>query len=110
MSDYRKMYDKDYLGEWDLDGKDTTLEIEKVVGGELTANGGKKSKKPLVYFKGTKTGKGLVLNATNGKAIAAMYGNDTDAWIGKKITIYPTTTQFGSDTVPCIRVRPGIPQ
>jgi hypothetical protein len=110
MGDYRKLYDKDYLGSWDLDGKDATLVIQKVVGGELTANGGRKSKKPLVYFEGTKTGKALVLNATNGKTIAAMYGNDTDEWVGKKITIYPTVTQFGAETVECIRVRPGIPK
>lgn len=109
MPDYRSLYSKDYLGAWDLDGKDVTVTIARVVAGELTANGGRKSKKPIVYFEESKDGKGFCLNATNGKLIAALYGNKTEAWVGKKITLYPTTTSFGSDVVDCIRVRPQAP-
>ena len=111
MTDYRGMFDREYLGAWDLQGRDVTLTITRCVAGELTGSGGKKAKKPLVYFKGkggTET-KPLALNKTNGKLIAGMYGPDTTAWVGKKITIYATTTSFGGDTVECIRVRPGIP-
>jgi hypothetical protein len=38
-----------------------------------------------------------------------MYGKDTDNWAGKWITIFPTTTEFGGETVDCIRVKPGVP-
>ena len=103
------MMQKEFLYAFDLDGKSVTVTIERVKGGELTGEGGKKTKKPLCYFKGSKTGKPLALNSTNCKAIAGMYGNDTDAWIGKRITIFPTTTNFGADIVDCIRVKPGIP-
>ena len=75
-------------------------------------HGAKKAKKPLLYFlnsKGAENDKPLGLNSTNCKTIAAMYGNDTDRWIGKRITMWPTTTQFGADTVDCIRVRPIVP-
>jgi hypothetical protein len=101
--DYRSMFDRDYIGSWDLGGKDVTVTISKVIAGELTAQGGRKSKKPIVYFEGKE--KGLVLNKTNSKVIAGLYGNDTRQWVGKRIVIYPTTTTMGSDTVDCIRVK-----
>jgi hypothetical protein len=49
--------------------------------------------------------RGLVLNRTNLKRIIALHGNDTDDWVGKKITLYPSETDFAGRTVPCIRVR-----
>jgi len=70
---------------------------------ELTMSGGRKETRPVIRFSDAE--KKLVLNKTNATAIAGMYGNETDAWIGKKITMYPTETQFGSETVDCIRVR-----
>lgn len=104
------MMDKSYLYAFDLQGKDVTLTIEKVTAGELTALGGRKSKKPLCYFAEGKDKRPLALNATNCKTIAALYGNDVAEWIGKRITIYPTTTTMGAESgVECIRVRPQVP-
>ncbi|HNB58708.1 MAG TPA: hypothetical protein PK308_00245 [Phycisphaerales bacterium] len=108
MPDVRKMYQKDYIYAYDLEGKDVTVTIERVTAGELTGEGGKKSKKPVLYFKGSKKGLGLCI--TNARVIAGLYGGfDSDKWIGKKITLYPTTTKFGSDTVECIRIRNRVP-
>lgn len=107
MADYRTMFDRDYIGAWDLGGKDATVTIANVKAGELTGQGGKKAKKPVVLFEGKE--KGFALNKTNGKIIAGMYGPDTTAWVGKKITIYPTMTSFGSEQVECIRVRTMVP-
>ena len=101
------MTDRDYICAFDLDGKDTTVTIARVVAGELTAAGGRKAKKPVVFFEGGQ--KGLALNATNCKTIAGMYGHYTEKWIGQKITLWPTITQMGSETMECIRVRPTIP-
>jgi hypothetical protein len=106
MPDYRSFFDRDYIGAWDLNGKDMTLTIAKCIGGELVAVGGRKSKKPIVYFEGKE--KGFVLNKTNSKLIASLYGNDVAAWAGKQITIYPTQTTMGGETVDCIRVRPAV--
>jgi len=49
--------------------------------------------------------RGMVLNRTNLKRIISHHGNDTEGWIGKKITLYPSETDFAGKTVPCIRVR-----
>jgi len=109
MPHYKTMYDeKDMLFAYDLGGKEATVTIEKVWAGEISGEQGRKSKKPFVSFKG-KTKK-LALNKTNGKTIAQLYGPDTAGWAGKSITIYPTTTTFGNETVECIRVRPSIPR
>lgn len=107
MPDYRSMFDRDYIGAWDLLGKDVTVTIARVEAGTLTSQGNKKTKKPIVWFEGRE--KGLALNKTNARTIADMYGNDTVKWVGKRITIWPTTTQFGRETVECIRVRPNVP-
>lgn len=107
-TDWRSMFDRDYIGAWDLLGRDVVVTISRVEASVLTAPGGKKNKKPVVHFEGRE--KGLALNRTNAKTIAAMYGNDTSRWIGQRITIYPTQTTFGSETVECIRVRPTVPR
>lgn len=107
MADYRTMYDATYLGAWDLQGRDITVQIAKVVPGKLGHTGGPRSKKPIVYFE--RAEKALPLNKTNGLIVAALYGTDAAKWVGQRITLYPTTTQFGGATVDCIRVRPTKP-
>jgi uncharacterized protein (DUF697 family) len=107
MPHWKSMTDRDYIFAFDLDGRDVVVTISKVVAGELASTGGRKTKKPIVYFDGKE--KGLALNATNAKSIAALYGNYTEKWVGRSITIYPTTTQMGGETVECIRVRPSVP-
>ncbi len=109
MPHWKSMVDRDFMFAFDLQGKDVTVTIDRVIGGELTGPGGKKSKKPLCSFRESKSGKPLAMNATNCKSVAALYGNDTDGWVGKRVTLYPTTTQMGGETVECIRVRPKVP-
>ena len=101
--DYRNLYSADRLHAHHLEGKDVTVLIEKIVVVELTNMTGKTEKKPQLHFKGKKLP--LVINKTNGATIAKMHGKVVRDWIGKSITLYPTTTKFGRDTVECIRVR-----
>ena len=109
-TDYRSLYGKEWVGAWDLqDGQDKTVTITAVTGGELTSVGGRKSKKPVLSLRGTD--KKLALNATNGKVIASMYGKHIEGWVGKKITLYRSTTRDPNDggETECIRIRPKIP-
>jgi len=106
--DVRSMYDKEFLYAYDLQGRDVTVVITRVTQGKLVGTGGKSSKKPVLYFKGKEKGLGLCI--TNARTIAAIYGGfDAEKWIGKAITLFPTTTQFGGQTVDCIRIRPAKP-
>lgn len=104
---WKSMTERSFIYAFDLAGKDVHVKIAKVVAGELTAAGGRKSKKPLVYFDGKE--KPLALNATNAKTIATLYGNYVEKWIGKWITLYPTTTEMAGETCEAIRVRPVAP-
>lgn len=104
---YKTMYDAIYIGSWDLPEKDLTVTISKVVGEELTSVGGRKNKKPILSFEGAQ--KGMVLNKTNSKTVATMYGPYVEQWIGKRITLYKAVTHSPEGEVDCIRVRPAIP-
>ena len=105
---WKSMTDRTHIAAFDLNGKDVHVKIVRVSAGELTAAGGRKSKKPVVFFDGKD--KSLPLNSTNAKTIAAMYGNYVEKWIGKWITLYPTTTEMAGETVEAIRVRPIAPR
>lgn len=109
LTHWKALFDpSDFLFAHDLNGKDATVQIERVSAGQIQGEKGRKNNKPVVQFKG-KT-KRLALNKTNSRIIAKLYGNDVEQWAGKWITIYPTTTDFGGETVDCIRVRPKVPQ
>lgn len=114
MPDYRSMFDNRFIFAFDLKGKDVTLTIARVECAELMNESMKKSKKPVVYFeellrRTPSDTRGLAINKTNGKTLCALYGPLTEAWVGKKVTIYPTKTKFGRDNVDCIRIRPVVP-
>ena len=108
-TDYRIMFDRNYIGHLDLAGRDVTLTIAKVVGGELTAEGGRKSRKPILHF--VSNAKPLIANKTNSKTIAGLYGNIVEAWAGKRITLFTSMTRNpdGGGQVECVRIRPKIP-
>lgn len=107
MTDFRTMYDKEHIGAWDLDGREVTVTIESVKAGKLVGQNGKADKKAIIKFVGKE--KTFACNITNARIIAGMYGTKVEDWAGKRIAIYPTTTQFGRDTVECIRVRNKVP-
>lgn len=108
MPHWRTLTDSKWLIAAHLLGKDVTVTIEKVIAGEVIGEAGRTAKKPVVYFRGKKLP--LALANTNAKTIAGMYGNNTEGWLGKRITLYPTTTKLGGDMVECIRIRPTIPR
>lgn len=60
-------------------------------------------KKPVLHFKGTD--KALALNKTNAAIICEVLGTEeTEDWVGKRISIYPTKTEYQGKRVPCLRV------
>jgi hypothetical protein len=111
MPDFRSMYDSNYLYAFDLKGRDVTVTIKSVEAVKVKNADKKESKKPLLRFREMKVGdeRGLVLCKTNGKTIAAMYGNDTDAWIGKRITLFASNVDAFGQTVEAIRIKNVIP-
>lgn len=105
---YKSMFESKFLASWDLpEGRDAIATIDRCVAGEITGQNGRSEKKPLLYLSGKD--KPVVLNKTNGKTIASLYGTDTRNWKGKKIALYVGETSSPDGVVPCIRIRPTIP-
>ena len=96
--DINSAFPSTYLKAGDLAGQMRTVTIERVAL-ELV---GDTDQKPIVYFAGIP--KALVLNRTNGAAIANAYGTETDHWIGKKITLFSAPVSFQGRVVDAIRV------
>ena len=92
-------YPSKYLRTTDLAGKPCVLTITgcdmQTYGDGTTA--------PVIGFRGTE--KMLGLNKTNAGTIAALYGDETEDWVGKPIEVFPTETDYQGKRMPCIRVR-----
>jgi len=88
-----------YLKASDLQDRTISVIMSRV---EL-ADVGDTERKPVLFFQGKQ--KGLVLNKTNSRAIAAAYGEDTEAWANKPLMLFPAMVDFRGDTVEAIRVR-----
>lgn len=90
-----------YLKASDLGDASPSVTIDRV---EVEPVGRDREIKPVLYFRGK--AKGLILNKVNAKKIAELTGSkDTEDWAGCQIRIYATETEFGSETVECIRVK-----
>ena len=92
-----------YLKAADLNGRPVTVTIKSAPYETLKNPEGKEQGKTVLYFVRGK--KALPLNIVNWDSVAEICGDDTDAWPGHQIELYPTVTQMGPKTVPCIRIR-----
>jgi hypothetical protein len=116
MAHFLSLFDANYLYAHDLKGRDVTVTIKEVKVAKLRSiekgEDGKPKpdqRKPIIFFKESKDGRGLVLNKTNSRLIAGIYGVETDDWIGKRITLFPARVEAFKNTVDAIRVRPTAP-
>ena len=89
-----------HLDAADLGGKDVVVTIKNVA---FTVVGEAKERKGALVF--NEFERPMVINRTNIKRLIELHGSETDAWIGKQITLYPSEASFQGNTVPCIRVR-----
>jgi hypothetical protein len=93
-----KIYQSKYLNAADLKEEQHRFTIETIEVEEFS-----EGNKPAIQFKGEY--KKFILNKTNANAIAAVLGDDTDGWIGKDATLFPTTASDShGKSVAAIRV------
>lgn len=103
--DFRKYMDKNFLGAWDLpDSGDLILTIDHCEQNDVKNEHGTEKKLTLHFMEHDY--KPMILNTTNSKRIAKVYGSTkVDDWKGKKIAIYSeTVTAFGG-TTDALRIR-----
>jgi hypothetical protein len=98
--DYETLFPGRFLKSADLKGKDATVTIAGVKAEEVDDK-----EKAVLSFEGTK--KQMVMNRTNAESIKLMFGRETDAWIGKRITLYPAVMKdpFSDGDITALRVR-----
>ena len=106
MTHWKQLANYDYLGAYSLEnGKDKTVTIKKIVKELVTGHAGRKENCIVAYFSDEE--KPMILNKTNCKTIQKIYGTPLiEEWIGKKITLYASTTSLAGETVECLRIRP----
>lgn len=92
-------FPSNYLKADDLNGKAVTLTIEEV---GIEGIGKDKDQKLVIAFVGKQ--KKFVCNKTNAKTISKLHGEETDEWVGKRITIRPAEVEFQGEMVLSIRV------
>lgn len=109
MSDkthWKKLINPDYIGAYSLnEGEDLTVKIDYVQVEEITGTGGKKEHCTVAHLVNEKP---MILNVTNSKSIAKLYGPYIEDWQGKRITLFASTTRLAGETVECLRIRPKV--
>lgn len=104
---WKRLVNPDYIGAYALNpGEDLTVTIRNVAREMVTQAGGKKEECTVAHLVGHKP---FILNATNSKTIAKLYGPYIEDWAGKQITLYASSTKFGSEMVECLRIRQSAP-
>ncbi len=87
---------ENYLKPVHLAGATHTVKIERIEIEEVY-NGKKREPVPVCYFAGAK--RGLVLSASRRKALAAMFGDDAAAAIGKAVVLALGKNDRGGETI-----------
>lgn len=109
--DYRAFFESHILRVWHLRGKTRVYRITKVTAltSVIVDKGVRKTSRQPKLELATRDGVvidlPLLLNKTNAKTIAQLYGKRPADWVGKWIALYPTTTEVGGETRDCIRVK-----
>jgi hypothetical protein len=99
-----EMFPRKYATGEDLQGKALMLTIAAVKAEKMTPQPGSPPvDKYVLYFQEAK--KGIVLNRTLAEQIAEIHGQETDDWIGKRITIYPVPMTVAGKHRIAIRAR-----
>lgn len=101
---WRKLQDNKYLGAYSLpDEGDLVVVIESVARELIDASEGHTEDACVAHLAG-----GLlpwIVNITNAKSIARLYGEYIEDWVGKTVTLYRDKTKMDGEMVDCIRVR-----
>lgn len=107
--DFDRLFPNQFLKAGEFDGRAVTLTIASVALETLVpASPGKKGEKKteqkaIVRFK--ETPKWLSLNKTNALCLKAMFGRDTGAWVGRRVTLFPDMIQQFEGRDIAIRVK-----
>ena len=110
MTHWKQNFDYKFTGAYELaPGEMKTLTIKSTGHAEVMNQQGKKESCFVAYFEGANQ-KPMVLNKTNCKTIGKLYGDFTEAWTGKQITIKSERVKAFGEVVDALRVVPIVPK
>lgn len=103
-----EMYPKKFATGEDLAGKEATLIISSIELESMRPDPrAAEVQKYVLYFE--KAQRGIILNRTIAEQIAQAVGSDeSDDWIGKKITLFPLPMVVAGKNRVAIRVKPPV--
>lgn len=104
---WKKLINLDYIGAYCVES-DLTVKITSVGQEKVKGEKGKEEMCTVAHLEGQKP---FIINRTNAKTITKLYGTPyIEDWVGKLITIFPTTCSVAGETVECLRIRSTRPQ
>ena len=105
---WKRLINPDYIGAYALEvDKDLVVTIDYVQLETIKGADGKSEECTVAHLVKQKP---LILNMTNSKSIAKLYGPYIEDWSGKQITLFASTTKAFGDIVECLRIRPSVPR
>ena len=109
MTHWKKLTNPNFLGAYDFEPKEErTLQIESIKQELVPNSTGDKENCIVATLKGSKP---IILNKTNCKTIAKIYGtNQIEDWAGKKITLFVASVRAFGETTDALRVKPTKPE
>lgn len=100
---WQAMFKGAFISAAEFDGRVPTFTVKEVKLEKLEQDDGRQKDKGVIMFH--EIDRGWVLCRTNAMCLAALFGDDTDAWVGKRITLFGTDVKFGGETKMGIRVK-----
>jgi hypothetical protein len=100
---WQTMFKGNYITAVEFGDKVPTLTIADVRMVKLEQDDGRQKDKGVIFF--SETERGWVLCKTNAMCLAAMFGDDTSAWVGKRVTLVSQMVNVGREKKPGIRVK-----
>lgn len=109
LTHWKKLQNPDYLGAYSLQPGEEPIYTIARVGLEMVIGAdGKKDECTVARF--VEKVKPMILNVTNCKTIANMYGTPyIEDWTGKRIQIYAAKIKAFGEEVEALRIRPKAP-
>ncbi len=106
----KELHPSKWLAASDLEEQgEAAVTISKVTFEKMKNKDGNEEEKPVIWFRGVQ--KGMVLNNTNKQRILTQYpAEDTDEWIGKRITIQVEMVEAFGKIAESLRVKLAPPQ
>ena len=101
---WKQLMNPEFLGAYSLpEGEDLVVTIACVNNREIV---GAQGKKEILTVATLVNEKPMILNATNCKALAKLYGKHIEDWANQSMTLFASTTKFGGEMVECLRIKP----